>query len=39
VTLSADRGVFSVGGKQVSSSNGASGETDIGTIVRFPKSS
>jgi ATP-dependent Clp protease ATP-binding subunit ClpB len=38
VTLSAERGVFSIGGKQVSS-NGASSETDVGTIVRFPKNS
>ena len=38
VTLSAERGVFSIGGKQVSS-NSASSETDVGTIVRFPKNS
>ena len=38
VTLSAERGVFSIGGKQVSS-NGVSSETDVGTIVRFPKNS
>ena len=38
VTLSAERGGFSIGGKQVSSS-GASSETDVGTIVRFPKNS
>ena len=38
VTLSAERGVFSIGGKQVSS-NGASSETYVGTIVRFPKNS
>jgi ATP-dependent Clp protease ATP-binding subunit ClpB len=38
VTLSAERGGFSIGGKQVSSS-GPSSETDVGTIVRFPKNS
>jgi ATP-dependent Clp protease ATP-binding subunit ClpB len=38
VTLSAERGGFSIRGKQVSS-NGASSETDVGTIVRFPKNS